>query len=304
MTVDPITSDIATSAADDDSDFSDLNVLDPPPPSAPIKQKFEWSKIVGPLIILVLFLAFWHYMHNWGMRAIFDKPGFLVPAPETVVDRAFLDSNVRGQLITGVKWTALVAGVGLVITIVIGMSLAVLMAEIAWAERAMYPYLVALQAIPILAIVPLIYSAFGGGMNARLFVCIMIAIFPIVTNTLFGLMSAEIGQHELFTLRHASRTTRLFKLQFPAALPAIFTGFRISAGLVVIGAVVGEQFFRQGGRPGIGIIMEQFRQKSRYPELYGGLMMAAFLGISVFFFFGWLQKKAIGKWYVPVRKGA
>ena len=93
---------------------------------------------------------------------------------------------------------------------------------------------------------PLINSVFGGGIGARIFVCVMISIFPIVTNTLFGLTSVDTSQHDLFTLRGASRRTRLSKLQFPAAMPAIFTGFRIAAGLSVIGAIVGEQFFRRG----------------------------------------------------------
>ena len=89
--------------------------------------------------------------------------------------------------------------------------------------------------------------------------CVIISIFPIVSNTLFGLLSAEPSQHDLFTLKGASRWTRLRKLQLPAAMPAIFTGFRIAAGLSVIGAVVGELFFRKGGK-GIGILMEQYRR--------------------------------------------
>ena len=83
------------------------------------------------------------------------------------------------------------------------------MSQAKWVERAICPYLVALQAIPILAVVPIIYSVFGGSLAPRFFVCIMIAFFPIVTNTLFGLHSADVGQHDLFTLRGASRWTRL-----------------------------------------------------------------------------------------------
>ena len=113
---------------------------------------------------------------------------------------------------------------------------------------------------------------FGGGIGSRIFVCVMISIFPIVTNTLFGLTSVDAAQHDLFTLRRVSRHTRLWKLQFPAAMPAIFTGFRISAGLAVVGAVVGEQFFREGDKPGIGVVIEQFRQKARFPQVYGGLL--------------------------------
>lgn len=263
---------------------------------------FRWSRILGPLAVFIVFVALWHWMHTDGMRKIFDKPGFLVPAPETVLHDSFVDSIARTALLNGIKWTAFVALIGLAITIVTGIVLATFMSQTKVIENSAYPYLVAIQAIPILAIVPVIYSMFGGGMYPRVIVVIMISIFPIVTNTLFGLQSVDQGQHDLFTLRGANRWTRLWKLQFPAALPNIFTGFRISAGLAVIGAVVGEQFFRAGSKPGIGIVLESYRQKGIYPQLWGGLILAATLGIIVFLFFGWLSNAVVGHWYDPRRR--
>jgi len=277
--------------------------LDLDAPTA-VKPRREWNTVVGPIVVFFLFIGFWEYMHRDGMRRLLDKKGSLLPSPVTVIDQAFLDSGVRGKLIEGLGWTTYAAGIGLAITIALGMALAVLMARAVWLERSIYPYLVALQATPVLAIVPIIYSIFGGGMSSRIYVCVMISIFPIVTNTLFGLTSVDASQHDLFTLRNAGSFTRLFKLQFPAAMPAIFTGFRISAGLAVIGAIVGEQFFRQGQKPGIGIVMEQFRQKLRYPAMYGGLLIAAALGISVFFLFSWIAKLVVGHWHESTRRGS
>ncbi len=271
-------------------------------PGRPKKRGGILGKLVGPMVIFILFIIVWNFMHRWGMRHIFDKPNFLLPSPMEVVRGAFTNSKARGKLLIGLKWTTLVALSGLVISIVLGIFLAVIMAQAQWVERSSYPYLVALQAIPVLAIVPIIATVFGGGLNARLFVCVMISLFPIVTNTLFGLTSADAGQHDLFTLRGASRWTRLIKLQIPSALPAIFTGFRISAGLSVIGAVVGEQFFRQGSKPGIGIVMEEYRQKGIFPQTYGGLIIAASLGIAMFLLFGWLARLVTGKWYESTRK--
>lgn len=273
---------------------------------APFKlpKKNRFTAIFGPFVVFVLFLGFWEFMHRWGMENILDKNPAMLPSPVTVIDQAFLDSNVRGQLLEGLYWTSYAAFIGLLITTVLGMTLAVLMSMAVWAERSVYPYLVALQAIPVLAIVPIIYSIFGGGMSSRVYVCVMIAMFPIVTNTLFGLTSVDQAQHDLFTLRQAGRFTRLFKLQFPSAMPAIFTGFRISAGLVVIGAIVGEQFFRQGQKPGIGIVMEQFRQKIRYGPMYGGLIVAALLGIGVFLVFSWLARLVVGHWHETTRQGS
>ena len=153
---------------------------------------------------LLLFIALWEYFHRDGMRRFFDKPGFLLPSLATVFDQGFLDSVVRQQYITGIAWTTFAAVIGLSISIVLGIALAVVMAQARWMERSMYPYLVAAQALPVLAIVPLINSVFGGGMGARIFVCVMISIFPIVTNTLFGLTSVDTSMHELFTLRGAA----------------------------------------------------------------------------------------------------
>ena len=256
------------------------------------------SKIIAPLVLLAIFVGIWYLMHYWGLRFFFDKDGRrLVPTPLQVWDGTIMQPITRNRYIEGVKWTSIVAFGGLAITIVIGCSLAVLMSQATWVEGATYPYLVALQAVPILAVIPLIYSVFGGGLTPRFFVCIMIAFFPIVTNTLFGLNSADPDQHDLFTLRNASRWTRLTKLQLPGALPYIFTGFRISAGLAVIGAVVGEQFFRAGSKPGVGIVMDNYRTKGIYAPLYGGVIIACLLGIFTFLLFGWISKLVIGNWY-------
>ena len=124
-------------------------------------------------------------------------------------------------------------------------------------ERAVFPLLVALQAIPILAMVPLIAIWFDTKTTSRVIVCVIIAFFPIVLNTLFGLVSADPGLHDLLTLHHASRWTRLRRSMLPAALPAMFAGLRISAGLSVIGAIVGDFFFGRGER-GLGQLIRQY----------------------------------------------
>ena len=267
----------------------------------PQRRRLDVIGIVGPILGLCLFVGFWYLMHYWGLRNLFDKPSFLIPTPHRVVNDSFLESVPREAMLKGLGWTTLVALAGLVISIVIGMTLAVLMAQAVWLERSCWPYLIAAQAVPILAIVPIIGSIFGFGFNARILVCVIISIFPIVSNTLFGLLSAERSQHDLFTLHHAPRRTRLLKLQLPAAMPAIFTGFRIAAGLSVIGAVVGELFFRRGSK-GIGILMDQYRSRSMYPQTYGALLLSSLLGIAVFVFFGWLGNLVIGRWHESTRK--
>jgi NitT/TauT family transport system permease protein len=141
---------------------------------------------------------------------------------------------------------------------------------------------------------------FGFSLTSRIIVAVIIAFFPIVSNTLFGLQSAERGMHDLFTLHKASRLTRLVKLQFPAALPAMFAGFRVSAGLAVIGAIVGEFFFKQG-QPGLGTNMSVYTSLLEGEQLWATVLTASLLGIAVFVFFGWLSRRVVGRWYQPDR---
>ena len=260
-----------------------------------------WINVVGPLLVVGAVIGIWYVLHYWALEALFDKPNFLIPAPHRVVDEAFLDGATRTAMLKALGWTALVSMVGLGVAILLGMTLAVVMAQATWVERSFWPYLIAAQAVPILAIVPILGNIFGFGMGTRVLVCVIISIFPIVSNTLFGLLSADATQHDLFTLKGVGRMTRLRKLQLPAAMPAIFTGFRIAAGLSVIGAVVGELFFRRGGK-GIGILMDQYRSRNLYPQTYGALILSSLLGIAVFVFFGWISKLVIGRWHESTRK--
>jgi NitT/TauT family transport system permease protein len=256
-----------------------------------------WKERIGPFVVFAGFIGLWYLISGWAIDSVFDKPAFLVPPPHQVIAESFFDSaRIRGEMLGGVWLSAQVAFLGLAIAIVIGMSLAVLMSRARWIERSLFPYAVALQAVPILAFVPLIGSFFGFNFTARVFVCVVISVFPIIANTLFGLLSADAGQHDLFTLHGASRRRRLFSLQFPAAMPSIFTGLRISAGLSVIGAVVGDFFFRQG-EAGIGRLIDVYRSRNDNPQMYGAVILAALLGIAVFWLFGFISRLAVGKWH-------
>lgn len=257
----------------------------------------------GPVIVFGVFIGFWYLLSTTLLP---PQKRFLLPTPHKVIDEGFLvwrTGESRGlQPILMSLWdSAKVALMGLVITIIVGMALAVIMSTSRWLERATWPYLVAVQSAPILALTPLIRALIDGPQKQRVLVVVLIAVFPIVSNTLFGLLSAEKSQHELFTLQGASRWTRLTKLQFPAALPNIFVGLRISAGLAVIGAVVGDFYFRQGGVVGIGAQIDVYRNRLWGAELIASILMASVLGLVVFLFFGWLSRAAIGKWHITTR---
>jgi NitT/TauT family transport system permease protein len=221
---------------------------------------------------------------------------FLLPAPHLVLTRSLLNRSHVVPMLEAVGVTARVAALGFVVAALAGTTVGTLMSRARWLERLIYPYAVVLQVIPILALVPLIGLWFGYGIFARTLVCVIIAVFPIVTNTLFGLQSVDRGQHELFTLSRATAWDRLLKLELPAALPAILTGMRTSAGLVVIGAIIGDMFFTKG-RPGIGTLLDVYRSRLQSADLFASIVLAALLGVLVFVACNAASRALIGAWH-------
>jgi NitT/TauT family transport system permease protein len=146
-------------------------------------------------------------------------------------------------------------------------------------------------------LIPLIGIWFGRGFVGRVIVCVLIALFPIITNTLFGLQSADQGLHDLLTLHQADRASRFQKLELRAALPAMFAGFRISAGLSVIGAIVGEFFFVRGGQNGLGNLLDLYRGQLETERLLTALFLSSMLGIVVFWGFTWLGNVLTRPWH-------
>jgi NitT/TauT family transport system permease protein len=249
-----------------------------------------------PLAVFAGMIGLWYVVSY-----VLLSPGrrFLIPPPHQVVKVAFMDSANLSELGAGLWLSTKVAFLGLAIAIVLGMGLAIAMSQARWIERSIYPYAVILQTVPILALVPVFGLWFGFGFPSRVLVCILIALFPLIANTLFGLQSVNQDHHDLFTLQGANRWTRLWKLQFPAALPSIFTGLRISAGLSVIGAIVGDFFFKQGD-PGIGILIDLYRARLQSEQMIGAIILSSLLGVVVFWFFGLLGRRVIGSWHESV----
>jgi NitT/TauT family transport system permease protein len=251
------------------------------------------ATLVPPLVTLAVFLGVWYYV---SYVALDPDRRFLLPPPHQVIDVAFLDAQNRTDILTALWLSTWIAAVGLAISIVLGMALGIAMAQARWVERSIYPYAVILQCVPTLALVPVIGFWFDFGLTSRLIVTVMIALFPIISSTLFGLMSAERGQHELFTLHHSNRLVRLWKLQLPAAMPAILVGFQVAATLAVVGSVVGDFFFKQGDA-GIGVLIDLYRARLQSEQLFGAALAASLLGVLAFWLFGMLNRVVTGPWY-------
>lgn len=256
----------------------------------------RWGALVRtslpPSIVFGLSILGWYLVSYFLLS---DDRAFLLPPPHEVVQDAFLDPKTRSEIFHAAWVTTEVAFLGLLAAFVIGSLTAILMSQARWIERSIYPYAVTLQTVPILAIVPLIGVWFGFGVAPRVVVCVTIAIFPLIINTLTGLLRADPGLHDLLTLHGAGRLTRLVRLQIPAALPDVFVGLRSAAGASVVGAVVGDFFFGRGD-VGLGLLINKYSSRLMYGELLGAVVVACLLGIAVFVLFGALARRVTGAW--------
>jgi NitT/TauT family transport system permease protein len=224
---------------------------------------------------------------------------FLFPPPWSVVAVGF-DRQSLDALLPAFGRTSELVFVGLIVALAFGVGTGTLLFRFGWLERASFPYLVALQAVPIIAVAPLLGVAFGYNFFAKLLVVIIIAFFPIPAAFLLGLKSVDRGLVDLFALHRSGWWIRFFKLALPNSLPSLFTGFRISAGLAVIGAIVGEQSF-QSGKPGLGMLIIQYVNYVEYDQVYAVIFASSLLGIFFFVLFTALSRRLFGHWHESIQ---
>jgi NitT/TauT family transport system permease protein len=250
-----------------------------------------WLKSSGPPILLfIVLIVAWQVICR-----TMNVPRFLLPAPTDVVE-AWIENrqSLMGSLIS----TFVSALIGFGAAIVVGMSIALLMSQSRLIERSLFPYAVLLQTIPIVAIAPLIVIWFGAGMNAVVVISFLISLFPIITNTTAGLVSTDHNLVAMFELYNASWWQRTVKLKFPAALPYIMTGLRISSGLAVIGAIVGEFIAGIGGmRGGIGYVITQAAAQLKMPYLFAAALTSSILGIAIFILVSFISARFLRHWH-------
>lgn len=248
--------------------------------------------VLPPLVLAAALVGVWYYVSDVVLK---PSRRFLLPPPHQIFTKGFADSAVRAQILRATWVTTKEALIGLAIAVAIGSLLAVLMAQANWVKRSVYPWIVVLQTIPTLAMIPVIGFWFGYSLTPRVTVCVIITMFPLVINPLQGMLGASRGLHDLLTLGGASRLTRLVQLQIPAALPDFFTGLQSAAGLSVVGATVGDFFFGRGDI-GLGLLISRYTQRLESAPMLAVVFATCVLGVVVFLAFGALGRRVVGAW--------
>jgi len=247
----------------------------------------KWAAPIGVgLVVLIL----WHVL----VKA-FDVPKFLVPGPLVVLDALIAD---WGLLFNSLLVTLKITFGAFLLAVVIGTIVAFLFVQSRWVEMSLFPYAVLLQVTPIVAIAPLIIIWVKQPTLALTVCATIIALFPIISNTILGLRSVNPGLINLFRMNKATRWQTLTQLRIPSAAPYFFGGLRISSGLALIGAVVAE-FVAGTGGTGAGLAYQilQAGYQINIPRLFAALLMITVTGVLLFLLMVFLSRLALASWH-------
>ncbi|HUF38335.1 MAG TPA: ABC transporter permease [Anaerolineales bacterium] len=189
---------------------------------------------------------------GWALAVrVSGLPAFILPSPGQVW-ATLVERLADGSLLFHFRITLAEVLAGLALGLVVASVLGYLLAKSPAAERLLSPYIVASQAVPVVAIAPLLIIWFGPGLISKILICALIVFFPVLVNVIVGLRSVPENLHALMRSLNATRAQTFWKLEVPAALPVLLGGLRIGATLSVIGAVVGEYI---GSDRGLGFLV-------------------------------------------------
>ena len=279
----------ATAPAHDGTDAEALPLPDREPRLLGLPAS-AWPRLLAPLCIGALALGLWEFLVRWNEVPSYVLPGPLLIGQTLIADWATLSASL---------WVTLrITFMALAAAVFFGVTLAVLFTQSKWLEMALLPYAVILQVTPIVAIAPLIII-WAGDIDLSLLICAwIVAFFPILSNTILGLNSADHNLVNLFELYGASRWQTMRYLKLPAALPYFLAGLKISGGLALIGAVVAEFVAGTGGSAsGLAYRILEAGYQLKIPRVFAALVMISLSGIAIFLATSLISYLLLHRWH-------
>lgn len=245
-----------------------------------------WS--VAMIFVFAVFIGTWQLVTSLGLVS-----PIILPTPlETLMDMIFVGKNLlSGGYMLGSLWITIKEVIyGFALAIALGFSLGVLVGETAFGEKAVMPYLVAIDTMPKVAFAPLFVAWLGFGIESKVALAAFIATFPIVVGTAAGLHSADENARMLFKTMGASRMQTLIKMKLPSGLPQIFTGLKIGAVGVMAGAITGEFL---GGGKGFGELIRVAASQLNTPRVFSLILFLSLVGLALYAMVTWTQRKVV-----------
>jgi NitT/TauT family transport system permease protein len=269
-----------------------INLVAPCADSMPAnsQNKSQFLLKTLPFIVFAAALVGWE-----AIVRINNIPQYILPAPTLVL--VTLWENL-GSLMDSWWFTMKVTFGALFLAVAGGVILATLFALNKWVEASLFPFAIVLQVTPIVAIAPLILIFIDSTMAALLLCAWIVAFFPILSNTVIGLRSADHNLRDLFTLYRASPWQTLRHLLIPSAMPYFIAGLKIAGGLSLIGAVVAEFTAGAAGKQtGLASRILEASFRTEIPKMFAALVLVSLTGVMIFVLFNIVSKLVLGKWH-------
>ncbi|WP_183028700.1 ABC transporter permease [Variovorax sp. UMC13] len=255
-----------------------------------LRRRERTLRIVVPIAVVALLLIVWE-----ALVRINNVPHYIIPAPTLILSTLFEN---WGTLSSALWFTVKLTLLALLAAIVGGVLLAIAFALFKWVEIGLFPIAVILQVTPIIAIAPLILIYVSSTTAALLLCAWIVAFFPILSNTVIGLKSADSNLRDLFQLYKASPWQTFRYLLAPSALPYFMAGLKIAGGLSLIGAVVAEFTAGTAGREtGLASRILESSFRTEIPMMFAALLLVSLLGIVIFLVFAALSRLVLGHWH-------
>ena len=262
------------------TDASMTEAAQPEPDTVWVEEVSWLDRIPRAVLLALVFVA---AVALWQMAVSFRLVSPIVlPSPwETLEDMIFVGRNLLtgGYMLPALWITTKEVIYGFAVAMALGFSLGILVGETSFGERAVMPYLVALDTMPKVAFAPLFIAWLGFGIESKVALAAFIATFPIVVGTAAGLHAAGENERMLFRTMGASRMQTLFKMKLPLALPQIFTGLKIGAVGVMAGAITAEFL---GGGKGFGELIRVAASQLNTPRVFSLILYLSLLGLALY----------------------
>jgi NitT/TauT family transport system permease protein len=255
-----------------------------------LRRRDRTLRIVVPIAVIALLFIVWE-----ALVRINNVPHYIIPAPSLILSTLFEN---WGTLSSALWFTVKLTLLALLAAIVGGVLLAIAFALFKWVEIGLFPIAVILQVTPVIAIAPLILIYVSSTTAALLLCAWIVAFFPILSNTVIGLKSADSNLRDLFQLYKASPWQTFRYLLAPSALPYFMAGLKIAGGLSLIGAVVAEFTAGTAGREtGLASRILESSFRTEIPMMFAALLLVSLLGIAIFLVFAALSRMVLGHWH-------
>lgn len=244
---------------------------------------------IFPVLTAVTCLLLWELATR-----IFGVPEYLLPAPSAVFLAIGADA---GLFAFHAAYTLQETLLGFVVAVVLGVGLAVLIVQSKFLEQTLYTMLVSLNSVPKVAIAPLFIVWMGTGLNPKVAIAAMIAIFAIVIDMVHGLRSVDPEMIDLGRTARGSALQIVWKIRFPHALPSLFAGMKVGISLALIGAIVGE--FVAANR-GLGYMIMVAQGQFDVVRMFAALVVLSAIGLLLFYAIAWAERILV-PWQVAHR---